>query len=199
MATFTAQNVMDLRTSTRAGLMDCKRALADANGDAAAAIVLLRERGIATEVHAGKDTTEGVIGSYVHQGSQIAVLVELACETDFTARSEEFRALAREIAMHIASAAPDYVNPEEMPEALVASERRIIETQARNEGKPEAAIARIVEGRLKKLVEERALMTQAYCRDPKRKVGDLVQEMRARVKENVRVKRFVRYNVGESV
>ncbi len=132
-------------------------------------------------------------------GGKIGVLVELNCETDFVARNEEFQALAKELAMQIAFSNPQYLTPEEIPEEVLQKEREIAETLARNEGRPEAAIPKIVEGRVRKFAEEAALLTQPYIRDPKRKVGDLIQDLAARTRENIQVRRFVRYQVGEEL
>ena len=179
-------------------MMDCKRALTDANGNVDDAIKLLREKGIASAAkRSGRAASEGAVGSYIHLGGKIGVLVELNCETDFVARNEEFQSLARELAMQIAFSNPSYLNPEDIPEDVLAREREIAENLARNEGRPEAALPKIVEGRVKKFAEESALLTQPYMRDNKRKVGDLVQDVRAKLGENVQVRRFVRYQVGE--
>ena len=145
----------------------------------------------------GRAASEGTIGYYIHHNGKIAALVELNCETDFVARNEEFQALARELAMQVAFSNPTYLTPEDIPEAVLKSEREIAENLARNEGRPEAALPKIVEGRVKKFSEENSLLTQGYMRDPKRKVGDLVQDLRAKIGENIQVKRFVRFQVGQ--
>jgi elongation factor Ts len=196
----TAKDVQTLREMTGAGMMDCKKALTEADGDRDAAIKYLREKGLASaQKRAGRAASEGVIGTYIHHNNKIGVLVELNCETDFVARNDEFQGLARELAMQIAFSNPTYLNPEDVPEDILAREREIAENQARNEGRPEAAMAKIIEGRVKKFTEESALLTQAYSRDPKRKVGDVVQDLRAKLGENIQVRRFARFQVGEQV
>jgi elongation factor Ts len=194
----TAQAVAALREKTGAGMMDCKRALEQSEGDVDGAIKILREKGIASaEKRAGRAAMEGTIGSYIHHNGKVGVLVELNAETDFVARNDEFQALARELAMHIAHSNPTYLRPEDIPEEILDREREIAGTLARNEGKPEGAIPRIIEGRVKKWVEESSLLTQASVRDPKKTVGDLVQDLRAKLGENIGVRRFVRFKVGE--
>jgi len=194
----TAQAVSTLREKTGAGMMDCKRALQESEGDMEAAIKILREKGIASAAkRAGRAASEGTVGSYIHLGGKIGVLVELNCETDFVAKNDEFQALARELAMQVAFSNPTYLQPEDIPEDVLAREREIAENLARNEGRPEAALPKIVEGRVKKFAEENSLLTQAHMRDTKRKVGDLVQDLRAKLGENVQVRRFVRFQVGE--
>ena len=194
----TAQAVAALREKTGAGMMDCKKALTEASGDEAKAVQWLREKGIAKqEKREGRAASEGAIGSYVHLGGKIGVMVELNCETDFVARNDEFQALARELAMQVAFSNPKYLTPEEIPADVIEKEREIAENLARNEGKPDAALPKIVEGRVKKFSEESALLTQSYMRDPKRKVQDLVQDLRAKLGENVQVRRFVRFEVGK--
>ena len=193
-----AQDVMALREKTGAGMMDCKKALTDAGGDMDAAIKTLREKGIASaEKRAARAASEGTVGSYIHLGGKIGVLVELNSETDFVARNEEFQSLARELAMQVAFSNPTYLTPDEIPAEIIEREKEIAANLARNEGRPEAALPKIVEGRVKKFTEESSLLTQAYMRDPKKKVGDLVQDLRAKIGENIQVKRFVRFQVGQ--
>lgn len=193
-----AQDVMALREKTGAGMMDCKKALTETNGDVEAAIKMLREKGIASaEKRSARAASEGTVGSYIHLGGKIGVLVELNCETDFVARNEEFQALARELAMQVAFSNPTYLSPDEIPADVLDREKEIAENLARNEGRPEAALPKIVEGRVKKFAEENALLTQGYMRDPKKKVGDLVQDLRAKIGENIQVRRFVRFQVGQ--
>ncbi len=195
-----AKDVAALREKTGAGMMDCKKALTEANGNVEDAIKWLREKGIAKAAErSGRSAAEGAVGSYVHLGGKIGVMVELNCETDFVARNEEFQALARELAMQVAFSNPTYLKPEDVPADIVEREREIAANLARNEGRPEAAIPKIVEGRVKKFVEENSLLTQPYMRDPKRKVGDLVQDLAAKIKENIQVRRFVRFQVGGEV
>ena len=193
-----AKDVMALREMTGAGMMECKKALTQSSGNKDEAIKILRESGKAgVAKREGRAASEGTVGSYVHLGGKIGVLVEVSCETDFVARNEEFQALARELAMQVAFSNPTYLTPDEIPADVIAREREIAENLARNEGKPEAAIPKIVDGRVKKFSEENALLTQGYMRDPKRKVGDLVQELAAKIKENIQVRRFVRFQVGQ--
>lgn len=196
----TAQAVAALREKTGAGMMECKKALTEAEGDMEGAIKLLRERGKASaEKKASRAANEGVVGSYLHLGGKIGVLVELNCETDFVARNEDFQALARELAMQIAFSNPTYLRPEDIPEDVLAKEREIAENLARNEGRPEAALPKIVEGRVKKFSDENSLLTQSYMRDPKRKVGDLIEDVQHKIRENIGVRRFVRFQVGEEI
>jgi elongation factor Ts len=196
----TAQAVAALREKTSAGMMECKKALTEADGDMDKAVQLLRERGKASmDKKIGRAANEGVVGSYIHLGGKIAVLVELNCETDFVARNEDFQALARELAMQIAFSNPTYLRPEDIPEDVLAKEREIAENLARNEGRPEAALPKIIEGRVKKFSDENSLLTQEYMRDKKRKVGDLVEDVRAKIRENIGVRRFVRFQVGEEI
>ncbi|MFN3650900.1 MAG: translation elongation factor Ts [Armatimonadota bacterium] len=194
----TAKDVQALREKTGAGMMDCKKALQESGGNMDEAVKYLREKGIASATkREGRSASEGTIGTYLHHTGKIAVLVELNCETDFVARNEEFQALARELALQVASANPTYLRAEDVPEDVLTREREIAENLARNEGKPEAALPKIVEGRVRKWLEENCLLTQASIRDPKKQVGDLVQDLRAKLGENVQVRRFVRYKVGE--
>lgn len=196
----TAQAVAALREKTSAGMMECKKALTEAEGDMDKAVQLLRERGKASmDKKVGRAANEGVVGSYIHLGGKIGVLVELNCETDFVARNEDFQALARELAMQIAFSNPTYLRPEDIPEDVLAKEREIAENLARNEGRPEAALPKIIEGRVKKFSDENSLLTQEYMRDKKRKVGDLVEDVRAKIRENIGVRRFVRFQVGEEI
>ena len=194
----TAQTVAALRERTGAGMMDCKRALEQAEGNSEEAVKILREKGIASAAkREGRAASEGTIGHYIHHNFKVAAMVELNCETDFVAKNEEFQALAKELALQIVSSNPTYLRPEDIPEDVLQREREIAENLARNEGKPEAALPRIIEGRVKKWVEENCLLTQASIRDQKRTVGDLVQDLRAKIGENIMVRRFVRYRVGE--
>lgn len=198
----TAQDVQKLREMTGAGMMDCKRALTDSEGNFDEAVKALREKGIASAAkRSGRAASEGVIGTYVHHNHKVAAMVELNCETDFVARNEEFRHLARELAMQVVSSQPPptYLTPEEIPDEVLEREREIATNLSRNEGRPEAAIPKIVQGRVKKWAEESSLLTQPYMRDNKRKVGDLVQDLRATIGENIQVRRFVIYRVGEEV
>lgn len=196
----TAKDVQALREKTGAGMMDCKRALEQSEGNMEAAIKKLREKGIASAAKKeSRAASEGAVGSYIHLGGKIGVLVELNCETDFVAKNEEFQGLARELAMQVAFSNPTYLRPEDIPAEVLDREKEIAENLARNEGRPEAALPKIVEGRVKKFAEENSLLTQAYMRDNKRAVGDIVQDVRAKLGENIQVRRFVRFRVGEEV
>jgi len=194
----TAEQVKELRERTGAGMMECKRALEETGGDMEAAINILRARGAAKAAkRAAREAREGAIGSYVHMNGKIGVLVEVNCETDFVARTEDFQTLVRDLAMHIAAANPLAVTPEEIPADVVERERAIYREQAKNEGKPENLWDKIVEGKLKKFFEENALMRQAFVKDPDKTIEQLVTEVSARTGENIVVRRFVRFALGE--
>ena len=178
-------------------MMDCKKALEETGGDMEKALDLLRKKGIArAEKRAGRTAREGLIGSYVHFNGKVAVLVELNCETDFVARTDDFQALARELAMHIASAKPVAVTAEDVPADVVERERAIFEAQVAESGKPEQVRAKIVDGKLKKFFQEIVLMDQAFVKDDKKTIADLVKETSGKVGENVVVRRFVRFELG---
>jgi elongation factor Ts len=196
--TFTAKDVQELRRRTGAGMMECKKALEETAGDMEKAVEWLRKKGIAkAEKRAGRSTSEGVITSYIHPPGKIGVLVELNCETDFVARTDDFRNLAREIAMHIASAAPLAVDKEGVPSAAVERERRIAEEQVRASGKPDHLVAKIVEGKLESFYKQVALLSQPWIREDKKSIGDLIKETSSKLGENVQVRRFVRFQMGE--
>ena len=196
--TFTAKDVQELRRRTGAGMMECKKALEDTAGDMEKAVEHLRKKGIAkAEKRSGRTTSEGVITSYIHPPGKIGVLVELNCETDFVARTDDFKTLAREIAMHIASAAPLAVDKEGVPADAVARERRIAEEQVRTSGKPEHLVAKIVDGKLESFYKQVALLSQPWIREDKKTIGDLVKEASSRLGENLQVRRFVRFQMGE--
>ena len=195
----TAQAVQALREKTGAGMMDCKRALEEAGGDMERAADILRRKGIAkAEKRAGKGASQGVIVSYIHHNGQVGALVELNCETDFVARTDDFQQLARDIALHVASADPIGVNPEDLPAELLDRERRIAEEQVAQEGKPENIRSKIVEGKLKKFVAERTLTEQLFVKDDKRTVGQLVKEASGKLGEAIAVRRFARFKIGEA-
>ncbi len=195
---FTAKDVSELRQRTGAGMMDCKKALEETGGNIEKAIEYLRTKGIAkAEKRAGKQTSEGQITSYIHHNGRVGVLVELNCETDFVARTDDFKALAREVALHIASAAPLGVDKDAVPAERVAKERRIFEEQARASGKPDNIIAKMVEGKVESYYKEVALLYQPWVREPKKTIGDLIKETSAKVGEHIQVKRFVRFQMGE--
>jgi elongation factor Ts len=193
----TAELVKGLRERTGAGMMDCKKALEEAAGDVEKAIDLLRVRGLSKAAKkAGRDTSEGLVMSYIHPGNRIGVLVEVNCETDFVARTDEFQALVRNLAMHIAAAAPLGVSRDDIPADLVAKEREVFKAQALEEGKPAAVVDKIVQGRIEKFFAEAALLDQIYVKDNDKKVGDLVNEAIAKLGENIRVARFARFQLG---
>ena len=197
--TISAKEVAALRAKTGAGMMDCKKALEETNGDMDKAVELLRKKGIASaDKRTGRSAAEGLIGSYVHFNGRVAVLVEVNCETDFVARTEDFMQLVTDISLHIASAKPLAVRGEDIPEDILASERRIAEAQATESGKPAQVQTRMVEGKLKKFVAERALLDQAFVKDDKMTIGDLVKAASGKTGENIVVKRFVRFEIGEA-
>lgn len=178
-------------------MMDCKKALEETGGDMEKALDLLRKKGIArAEKRADRAAKEGLIGSYIHFNGRVAVLVELNCETDFVARTDDFQTLARELAMHIASAKPVAVTAEDVPTDVVERERAIFEAQVAESGKPEQVRAKIVDGKLKKFFQEIVLMDQAFVKDDKKTIADLVKETSGKVGENVMVRRFVRFELG---
>jgi len=195
---FTAKNVQELRQRTGAGMMECKRALEETRGDMEQAAENLRKKGIAkADKRLGKQTSEGQITSYIHHNGKVGVLVEINCETDFVARTDDFKTLAREIALHIASAAPLSVDKDGVPADAVQREKRIFEEQARESGKPENIIAKMVEGKVESYYKQVALLSQPWIREPKKTIGELVKEASARVGENIQVRRFVRFQMGE--
>jgi elongation factor Ts len=197
--TVSAGEVKRLRELTGAGMMDCKRALQDADGDFDRAVELLRERGQAAAAkRAGRAASEGVVDAYIHGGGRIGAMVEINCETDFVANTEDFRALARDIAMQVAAHDPEWVSRDDVPEEVLTQERKIYEAQAREEGKPDKVIPRIVEGKLEAFYKQRCLLDQPFFRDMEGKtsVEDVVTKLGATVGENVRVSRFVRYVRG---
>ena len=193
----TAAMVKKLRDATGAGMMECKAALAEANGDLDAATTLLRKRGLAAaSKKAGRSTSEGLVGHYIHMGGKIGVLVEINCESDFVARTDKFQELAKEIAMHIAAANPTYVRREDVPADLVAREREIYKDQVKD--KPAQVIDKIVEGKLNSYYQQFCLLEQASVRDPNVTIAQLVQDAIRLLGENISVTRFVRMKVGES-
>jgi elongation factor Ts len=199
LVAITAEMVKELRTKTGAGMMDCKRALQETNGDMEKAIEYLREKGLAAAAkRAGRAAAEGVIEAYIHLGEKLGVLVEVNCETDFVARTPEFKEFARDIAMQVAAANPQYVSPDDIPQEVLDKEREILRAQTLNEGKPEKVVDRIVEGRLEKFREEVCLLEQPFIKDPEKKVKDLLTEKIARIGENIIIRRFVRFQLGET-
>ena len=192
-----AKHVKELRDRTGAGMMDCKKALQETAGDLEAAIDLLRTKGEAKAAkRAGRSANEGTVASYIHHGGRIGVLVELNCETDFVANTDDFRTLARDLAMHVAASDPIAVTTADVDAAVVEREKAIFAEQVAREGKPEHIRARIVEGKLGKFYRERVLLEQAYIKDPDRSVGELITEVSARTGEKIQVARFSRFQLG---
>lgn len=195
-----ATSVKELREKTGAGVMDCKKALAECGGDLEKAVDLLRRKGLAAAAKkTGRVAGEGLVGAYIHAGGKIGVLVEVNCETDFVARTAEFQTLLKDIAMQIAAASPRYLRPEDVSAEEAEREREIYRRQAADSGKPEKVIEKIVQGKMERFYAEVCLLEQPFIKDPDRKVGDLVQDTVARLKENIQVRRFVRYHLGEGV
>ncbi|HHY62851.1 MAG TPA: translation elongation factor Ts [Bacillota bacterium] len=200
MMEITASMVKELRERTGAGMMDCKRALVETDGDFDKAVTLLREKGLAAaSKRAGRETAEGVVESYIHMGGRIGVLIEVNCETDFVAKTDQFRTLARDLAMQVAASRPLYVSRDEVPEDVIERERQIYRTQALNEGKPEKVADRIVEGKLEKFYQEVCLLDQPFIREPEKSVSDLVRETIGTLGENITVRRFARFERGEAL
>jgi elongation factor Ts len=198
MTTISAELVKKLRDRTGAGMMECKAALQEANGDLEEAATILRKRGLAHAAKkSGRATSEGLIGSYIHLGGKIGVLVELNCESDFVARTDDFQSLLRELALQVAAASPEYVRREDVPADVLDRERAIYRAQMEGSGKPPQVIDKIVEGKLNAYYEQAVLLDQPSIRDPKTTVGQLVQAAIAKLGENVSVARFVRFKVGE--
>jgi len=204
MAEITAAAIKALREKTGAGMMDCKKALIEADGNEERGIEILRERGLASaKKKEGRVAAEGVVGSYIHMGGKVGVLVEVNCETDFAARSEEFQQLVKDTAMHIAAAEPRYISREEVAAEVLDKEREIARAQAKNDpknaSKPEQVIDRIVEGRLNKFFEEVVLLDQPFIKDPAKTVGELVTDKIAKIGETITIRRFARYKMGEGL
>src|SRR5437764_13398964 len=204
MAEITSTMVKDLREKTGAGMMDCKKALQEASGDPEKAVDWLRKKGLATaQKKSGRSATEGAVGSYIHMGGKVGVLVEVNCETDFVARGEEFQQLVKDVAMHIAAAEPRYISREEVPANALEKEREIARAQAKNDpknaNKPDQVIDKIVEGRLNKFYEETVLLDQPFVKHPEKTVGELVREKTAKTGEKIAIRRFTRYKMGEGL
>lgn len=204
MAEITAASVKSLREKTGAGMMECKNALTEAGGNEEQAIDFLRKRGLASaKKKEGRVAAEGAVGSYIHMGGKVGVLVEVNCETDFVARTDEFQSLIKDIAMHVAAAEPRYVSRDEVPANDVDKEREIALAQAKNDpknaNKPDAVIDKIVEGRLNKFYEEAVLLDQPFVKDPAKTVGDLLTEKVSKTGERITVRRFSRYKMGEGL
>ena len=193
--TITASQVNDLRSQTGAGLMDCKRALVETNGDVEAAITILRKKGAASAAkRADREAKEGLIESYIHVGGKVGVLIEVNCETDFVARNDDFKALVRNLGMHIAAANPLYVTRDQVPEADLAAERDIAAAQVA--GKPPAAVQKIVEGKIEKFYSTIVLLDQPFVKVPEKSIKEILTEAIAKTGENIQVRRFVRYQLG---
>ena len=204
MAEITAGSVKQLREKTGAGMMECKNALVEAEGNEERAIDILRKRGLASaKKREGRIASEGIVGSYIHMGGKVGVLVEVNCETDFVARGDEFQQLVKDIAMHVAAAEPRYVTREDVPADDVQKEREIARAQAKNDpknaNKPDQVIDKIVEGRLNKYYEETVLMDQPFVKDPAKTVSELVTEKVAKTGERITIRRFTRYKMGEGI
>jgi len=195
----TAALVKELREKSGAGMMDCKKALTETNGDMDKAIDFLREKGLASVAKkSSRIASEGLVDSYIH-GGRIGVLVEVNSETDFVAKNEEFKSFVRDIAMQIAAVAPKYVSREEVPAEEVEHERKILTEQARGENKPEHIIEKMVEGRLEKFYEEICLLDQDFIKDPDKKIQEILNDLIAKIGENIKIRRFVRFEVGEGL
>jgi elongation factor Ts len=204
MPEITAAAVKQLREKTGAGMMECKNALVEAGGDEEKAIDILRKRGLASaKKREGRIAAEGIVGSYIHMGGKVGVLVELNCETDFVARGEEFQQLAKDIAMHIAASEPRYVSREEVPAAVVEKEREIYrekaKTDPKNANKPEQVIEKIVDGQMNKFYEDTVLLDQPFVKATEKSVGELVTEKVAKTGERIAIRRFTRYKMGEGL
>lgn len=195
--TISADKVKALRERTGVGIMDCKSALTETDGDIDKAVELLRKMGVASaEKRAGRETDEGLVEAYIHAGSQLGVLVEINCETDFVANTDEFKNFARDIAMQVAATGPRVVSREDFPQGEIDKELEIYKTQANNEGKPENIIERFVQGKLEKFYQENALMEQSYIKDPNKNIKELLTEVITKTGENINIRKFVRYQLG---
>jgi len=197
---FTAKDVMSLREKTGVGVMECKKALTESNGDVDKAIEILRERGMAAAAKkAGRIAAEGLVTSYIHMNGKIGVLLEVNCETDFVAKSDAFKELCHDISMHIAAAKPEVVRIEEVDAAKLEKEKEIFRAQAINEGKPEKVIDKMVEGRVKKYYKEVVLMEQEFVKDNTKTITDVVNDATIKIGEKISIRRFVRYEMGEGL
>jgi elongation factor Ts len=198
MAEITAQMVKELRDSTGAPFIDCKKALEEVSGDLEKALDILKIRGVAkASKKVGRDTPEGIVMSYIHAGGKIGVIIEINCETDFVARNGEFQAFAREVAMQIAAANPRYISKDQIPEAELEREKEVMKAQVLESGKPAEIAQKMVEGKIGKYYEEVCLLNQTYIRDAKLKIDDLLQALIAKIGENIKIRRFVRFQLGE--
>ncbi|SLM27364.1 Elongation factor Ts [Desulfamplus magnetovallimortis] len=198
MAEITAAMVKELRDQTGSGMMDCKKALAENDGDLEKSLDFLRKKGLAkAQKRAGRATSEGIIYSYIHAGSKLGVMVEVNCESDFVAKTEDFQEFAKNIAMHIAAINPAGLNPEDIPQSVVDREREIYRSQALEQGKPENIVDKIVEGQVQKFYKDSCLMSQPYVKDPKKTISEMITETIGKIGENIQVRRFVRFQLGE--
>lgn len=198
MAEITAQMVKELRAATGSGIMDCKKVLAEADGNMDKAIELLRKKGLAKAAkRAGRSTSEGMIYSYIHTGAKLGVLLEVNCESDFVAKTEDFENFAKDIAMHIAAANPAGLVPEDVDQSLIEKEREIYRAQMLEEGKPENIIDKIVDGKVEKFYKDVCLMSQQYIKDPQKTIEDVLKETIGKIGENIQIKRFARFQIGE--
>jgi elongation factor Ts len=196
----TSQMVKELRERTGAGMMDCKKALTETNGDLEKAVDFLREKGLAAAAKkAGRVAAEGVVEAYIHAGGRIGVLVEINCETDFVAKTDAFKAMARDIAMQIAAANPSFVRREEVPAEIIEHEREVLRAQALNEGKPANIVEKMIVGRVDKYYKEVCLMEQAFIKEPDKTITQLINESIAKIGENITIRRFTRYQLGEGI
>lgn len=192
--------VKELREKTGAGMMDCKKALSETSGDFEKAVEYLRKKGIASAAKkAGRATKEGSVSSYIHGEGKVGVLVEINCETDFVARTEQFRGFTKDVAMHIAAAAPQWVRPEEVPGAVIAKEKEIAVAQMQASGKPAAVLEKIAEGKVKKFYEDTCLMNQVFVKDSSKTIEQLLKETIATLGENITIRRFARFALGEGM
>ena len=200
MANYTANDVKTLRERTGAGMMDCKNALVECDGDMDKAVDYLREKVIAKAAKkAGRIAAEGIVDSYIHMGGRVGVLLEVNCETDFVANGDMFRTLVHDIALQIAAANPQYVSKEEVPEEVLEKEKSILRAQALEEGKPEKIVDKMVEGRIKTFYEDNCLLNQKYVKDPSKTIEQVIIEATAQIGEKISVRRFVRYEMGEGL
>lgn len=196
----TAAMVKELREKTGAGMLDCKKALEEAGGDITKAVELLREKGLAAAANkAGRAATEGSVQSYIHAGGRVGVLVEVNCETDFVANTDDFKDFVKDVAMQIAAANPKYVSREEVPQEELTKEKEILRSQALNEGKPEHIVDRMVEGRINKYYEEFCLLEQSFIKDPDKTISALLNEKISKIGENISIRRFARFELGEGL
>jgi elongation factor Ts len=198
MAKISADMVKQLREKTGSGIMDCKQALTECEGDLDKAVDFLRKKGLATAAQrAGRAMTEGTIKSYIHMGGKLGVLIEVNCESDFVAKNDDFQDFTKNIAMHIAATNPLGIQPEDVPDEIIRKEKEIYRAQALELGKPDNIVDKIAEGKLNKFIKDSCLLNQPYVRDPEITVGDLLNELIAKIGENINIKRFVRFQLGE--